>query len=48
MVFKKNDQQRTEALESYGLKVIRFCNKDIDNQFYAVCTVIYDEVNKRI
>ena len=44
----KKDQQRTDVLESYGLKVIRFCNTDIEKQFYSVCTVIDDEVKKRI
>ena len=42
----KNDEIRTKALEAHGLKVIRFCNLDIDRNFYGVCTVIDEEVNK--
>ena len=42
------DRQRTQNLESYGLKVIRFCNTDIDKNFYSVCTVIDEEVKRRI
>ena len=41
------DQNRTKILEQYGLKVIRFCNLDIDKNFYSVCTVIDEEVKKR-
>ena len=43
-----NDAQRTKILESYGLKVIRFCNTDIDRNFYSVCTVIDTEVKQRM
>ena len=42
------DQKRTEVLKDYGLKVLRFCNTDIDKKFYSVCTVIDDEVKNRI
>ena len=42
------DQHRTEVLEGYGLKVLRFCNTDIDKNFYSVCTVIEDEVNNKM
>ena len=42
------DAQRTKILENYGLKVIRFCNTDIDKNFYGVCTVIDTEVKQRI
>ena len=44
----KKDAVRTRKLESYGLKVIRFCNTDIDKNFYSVCTVIDQEVKRRI
>ena len=47
-VSEKKDTQRTEMLEKYGLKVIRFCNTDIDKNFYGVCTVIDNEVKERI
>ena len=45
---KQKDDRRTEVLEKYGLKVLRFCNIDIDKQFYSVCTVIDTEIKKRI
>ena len=41
------DRKRTQALESYGLTVLRFCNLDVDNNFYGVCTVIDEVVQKR-
>ena len=45
---EKYDQHRTKVLESYGLKVLRFCNTDIDKNFYGVCTVIDNEVKARM
>ena len=45
---EKRDAYRTKVLESYGLKVLRFCNMDIDKNFYGVCTVVDEEVKKRI
>ena len=45
---EKKDNERTKMLEQYGLKVIRFCNTDIDKNFYGVCTVIDHEVKQRI
>ncbi len=44
---QKKDAERTENLESFGYKVIRFCNRDIDKNFYGVCTVIDREVKYR-
>ena len=44
---QEKDAQRTRILESYGMKVIRFCNTDIDKNFYGVCTVIDNEVKAR-
>ena len=43
----ERDRIRTENLEKNGLKVIRFCNRDIDRNFDGVCTVIEREVNYR-
>ncbi len=40
------DKKRTEILEGYGLKVIRFTNLDIDNNFEGVCNNIDDIVSK--
>ena len=42
------DTQRTEMLEKYDLKVLRFTNVDIDKNFYGVCTAIDLEVKLRI
>ena len=44
---QEKDRIRTEKLESYGYRVIRFCNRDIDKNFYGVCTVIDREVKQR-
>ena len=44
----ENDDFRTSQLEKYGLKVIRFCNLDVDKNFYGVCTVIDEEVKMRM
>ena len=44
---EEKDKIRTENLERYGLKVIRFCNLDIDKNFYSVCTVIDETVKRR-
>ena len=45
---EEKDRTRTEILEKYGLKVLRFCNLDIDKNFYGVCTVIDREVKERM
>ena len=45
---EQKDQYRTQVLNQYGLKVIRFCNTDIDKNFYSVCTVIDTEVKNRV
>ncbi len=37
---KAYDAQREERLKKHHLKVLRFCNLDIDNNFYEVCTCI--------
>lgn len=44
---EKKDAERTIALEQYGLKVIRFCNLDIDRNFRGVCECIDKEVYYR-
>ena len=41
------DQERSAVLERYGLKVIRFSNRQVDREFYAVCQVIDEEVRRR-
>ena len=44
---QQKDEQRKEKLESYGYRLIRFSNRDIDKSFYSVCTVIDREVKQR-
>ena len=44
---QQKDQIRTEIIEKYGYKVIRLSNRDIDENFYAVCTVVDREVKQR-
>ena len=44
---QRKDAHRTKVLEKYGLKVLRFCNTDIDKNFYGVCTVIDREIKQR-
>ena len=44
----QSDAERTRILENYGLKVIRFCNTDVDKNFYGVCTAIDAEVKQRL
>ncbi len=34
------DEARTEILEQYGLSVIRFSNRDIEDKFDGVCCMI--------
>ena len=42
------ERERTKVLEQFGLKVIRFCNLDVDKNFYGVCTVIDEAVKERM
>ena len=44
---QKSDLMRTQELEKAGQKILRFCNLDIDKNFYSVCTVIDREVKER-
>ncbi len=45
---QNHDRRRTEKLELYNLKILRFVNSDVDNNFYEVCSLIDREVNSRI
>ncbi|WP_233748026.1 endonuclease domain-containing protein [Leptodesmis sichuanensis] len=38
------DLERTEILAGYGLKVIRFTNDEVINQFEEVCRRIWEEI----
>ena len=42
------DEKRKEILEKKGLKVLRFSNIDIDENFYEVCSLIDKEVKSRL
>lgn len=42
------DARRTAMLERKGLKVIRFSNREIDQEFFRVCTAIDMEVKDRV
>ena len=44
---EKKDADRTRELERLGIKVIRFCNMDIDKNFRGVCIEIDKEVSCR-
>lgn len=37
---RQKDAERTAFLEAYGLRVIRFTNKDVNNNFRGVCQYI--------
>ncbi len=44
----RKDDIRTAYFESLGLHVLRFANDEINERFYEVCTVIDEEVQKRL
>ena len=45
---KTYDAARTEILERYGLTVIRFFNKDINEAFEGVCYMIDKAIKERL
>ena len=45
---KAYDAARTEILERYGIHVLRFSNKDIDDNFDGVCRMIDSIIKERI
>ncbi len=45
---KAYDEERSKVLELYDLKVIRFTNLEIDQQFETVCEAVDREVKERI
>ena len=45
---KHRDNLRTEVLEKYGLKVIRFTNSDIRDNFDSVCNFIDSIIKEQI
>ena len=45
---KAHDEARTEILERYGIHVLRFSNKDVNDNFEGVCYKIDKVINERI
>ena len=45
---KYYDKIRTETLEKYGLYVMRFSNRDIEDRFDGVCYMIDKKIRERI
>ena len=45
---REYDKRRTECFEKYGLKVIRFTNREIDREFEGAALMIASEIDKRI
>ena len=43
----KSDTKRTESIEKYGLYVLRFSNKDVDENFEGVCYMIDKTIRER-
>ena len=44
---KTKDSQRDEFLNSLGLKVIRYANSDINNNFRGVCEDILNHLSEK-
>ena len=42
------DAARSEILERYGLYVLRFSNKDVEEQFEGVCCMIDETIKERM
>ena len=45
---KSHDEERTKIFEGYGIDVLRFSNKDIDDNFEGVCYMIDKVIKERI
>ena len=43
-----HDEARTAAIETVGVEVLRFTNRDIDSEFRAVCAKIDAAVQERL
>ena len=42
------DEARTAAIETLGVEVLRFTNRNIDSEFHAVCITIDEAVHARL
>ena len=45
---KAYDEERSQILREYGLKVLRFSNREVEQQFDAVCEKIQKEIQARV
>ena len=45
---RNHDNLRTEALQKYGLLVLRFSNGDVDTKFNYVCNAIDHVIQERL
>ena len=43
-----HDEARTAAIETTGVTVLRFTNRDVDSDFRDVCTMIENAVHARL
>ena len=43
-----HDEERTEAMKRYGLFVLRFSNRAVDENFNRVCQIIDETVKERV
>lgn len=44
--FAAYDKSRSEYFKTLGIRTIRFSNREVNQDFRAVCECIYNEVNK--
>lgn len=42
------DKERSAVLQQYGIKIIRFSNREINDQFRYVCDAIHQEIENRL
>ena len=45
---QEHDQRRSEALERYGIQVLRLSNREVNTEFDAVCQMIHQTIQDRI
>ena len=45
---QESDQKRTKYFESIGLEMIRFTNRDVNNNFDGVCNKIVQTINTKL
>ena len=45
---ERYDEERTKFLQGYGLKIVRFSNKDIHKNFKGVCEYIHQIVQQSL